>query len=131
MKAVRKFVLLVSLGVTGVVAASANTLEQTYVDAYPQDRSVPVPVKVVSPTISSDYAGRTVNVDFTVDQKGRPVDFSVVSPAEPPLASAVVQAVKHWEFRPALRDGVPVAMKVTLPVRILAPAEAPVFAAAN
>jgi hypothetical protein len=35
------------------------------------------------------------------------------------VAGLVMAAVKKWEFAPAIRDGVAVATKVDLPVRII------------
>ena len=131
MKAVRKLVMLVSLGVIGVVVASATPLEQTYIDSCRKDPGVPVPFKVVTPAVSTDYAGQTVELEFTVNPEGAPVNLSVTSQTDAPLADAVVEAVKQWKFKPAMRDGAPVATKVELPVKIVEPAEPPMFAVAN
>jgi outer membrane biosynthesis protein TonB len=54
-----------------------------------------------------------------VDTNGKPVAFSVKSAADDTLAASVVSAVKQWRFKPAVKDGVPVATKVALPVRIV------------
>jgi TonB family protein len=43
----------------------------------------------------------------------------VKSSPDSTLATAVVAAVKRWQFKPALHEGVPVATRVVLPVRII------------
>ena len=119
MKAVNKLVVLLSLGALVPLAASAKSLEQAYLEASPKGPGVPVPVAVVSPSnVSADYAGTKVELAFTVDTKGMPVDFSVVASPDAAVARLIMDAVSKWRFTPAQKDGTPVATKVVLPVRI-------------
>jgi len=123
MKAVKKLVVLLSLGVLPVVAASAATPEQAYVDTCRKDPGMPVPVSVVSPTVvGSEFHGASVQLEFVVDVQGRPTGFKVVSSPDTALADLVMGAVKQWRFLPAVVDGKPVATKVALPVKIVDPA---------
>ena len=119
MKTAIKLVVLLSLGTLAAPFVSAKTSEQAYLESCRKDPGVPVPVSVVSPTVSEQYVGAAVEIEFVVDATGRPVDLSVKSTADKTLASAVVDAVKQWRFQPALRDGAPVAAKVVLPVKII------------
>ncbi len=119
MKTATKLAILLSLGVLAVPFASAKTSEQAYLESCRKDAGVPVPVTVVSPTVSEQYVGSAVELKFVVDATGKPVDLSVKSPVDAALASAVVDAVKQWRFTPAMRDGEPVAAKVVLPVKII------------
>jgi periplasmic protein TonB len=122
MKAVSKLVVLFSLGALASVAASASTLEQSYLESCRKDPGVPVPVAVVSPTVvGSEYNGTTVELEFVVDEQGKTANLSVKSAPDKALAAAVTDAVKQWKFKPAERNGVPVATKVALPVKIVAP----------
>jgi len=118
MKAIDKLAVLVSLGALAPFAASAKTLEQTYLESYHPAPGAPAPIAVVSPHIGSSFQGETVEIEFVVDPTGKPSDFSVKSASDHTLAELVVAAVKKWEFAPAIRDGVPVTTKVDLPVRI-------------
>lgn len=127
MKAVSKIVVFLGLSVIGSGVASASTPEQTYMDTCRKDPGVPVPVSVVTPTVSADYTGSTVLVEFIVDQAGKPADLSVKSAPDGSVASSVMDAVKQWRFKPAERNGAPVSTKVVLPVRIVTP-EPAVFA---
>lgn len=119
MKAVNKLAVLLSLGSLAPFAAMAKTPEQAYIDANRSTNGAPVPVAVVSPHVSSDYVGATVELEFIVDSKGQATDFSVKSSPDSTLAAEVVAAVKQWQFAPAQRDGSAVAAKVALPVHIV------------
>ena len=120
MKAVNKLAVLISLGALLPLAASAKTLEQAYLDASAKSApGVPVPVAVVSPSdVSLRYVGAKVELSFTVDTKGMPTGFSVVSSPDAALAKVVMDAVAQWRFSPALKNGTAVATKVVLPVRV-------------
>jgi len=119
MKAVNKLAVLVSLGALLPFAASAKTAEQTYLDVSSKAAGVPVPVAVVSPSdIGAEYIGAQVQLAFTVDTKGTPTAFSVVSSPDAALAKAVMDAVSKWRFAPAQKNGSAIATKVVLPVRV-------------
>ena len=118
MKAVRKLAVLISLGALVPLAVSAKTPEEAYIETSLKAPGVPVPVAVVSPSVSPDYAGAKVDVAFTVDAKGTPTGLTVVSSPNATVAKAVTDAVKKWRFTPAQKNGVAVATKVVLPVRI-------------
>ncbi len=118
MKAVNKLAVLLSLSALLPFAASAKSLEQAYLDSASKGPGVPVPVAVVSPSVSEAYVGSTVKLAFTVDAKGSPTGFSVVSSPDAMVAKVVMDAVSQWRFTPASKDGAPVATKVVLPVQI-------------
>jgi TonB family protein len=119
MKAVNKLAVLLSLGSLVPFAASAKTPEQAYIDANRPVSGVPVPIAVVSPHVSQDYVGATVEIEFIVDRNGQSSGFSVKSSPDSALAQEVVAAVKQWQFAPAQRDGATVATRVVLPVHII------------
>ena len=119
MKTVHKLVVLLSLGVLAAPFASAKSPEEAYLATCRKDAGVPVPVTVVSPTVDERYIGTSVQVEFVVDATGVPADLSVKSHVDDALAVAVLDAVKQWRFKPALREGAPVATKVVLPVNII------------
>lgn len=118
MNAVSKLAVLISLGALVPLAVSAKTPEEAYIETSLKAPGVPVPVAVVSPSVSPDYAGAKVDVAFTVDAKGTPTGLKVVSSPDAAIAKAVTDAVKKWRFTPAKKDGVAVATKVVLPIRI-------------
>jgi protein TonB len=119
MKNINKLALLVSLGALAPLAASAKTLEQSYIDSCRKGADIPVPVEVVAPVAHSQDIGQEVKVGFTVNTAGYTSDISIVSSRDYELAEAVVAAVKQWRFTPVLVNGTPVATKVVLPVRVV------------
>jgi protein TonB len=124
MKEINKLAILLSLGALLPFAASAKTPESAYIENCQKGPGIPVPVAVVTPSVSSDYAGSTVEIEFTVDSAGKPIDLSVKSSPDHTVGVAVVDAVRQWRFTPAHANGVPVATKVVLPVKIVDPAPA-------
>lgn len=118
MKAVSKLAVLISMVAFLPLAIFAKTPEESYIETSLKAPGVPVPVAVVSPSVSPDYAGAKIDVAFTVDAKGTPTGLTVVSSPDAAVARAVTDAVKKWRFAPAQKDGVAVATKVVLPIRI-------------
>lgn len=125
MKAVTKLVVLLLVGVFSAVVALASTPEAAYLESCRKEPGVPVPVQVVSPAVGSQFNGGSVQLEFVVDESGKPGAFSIKSTTDEDLATAVVQAVKQWRFIPAETNGVPVATKVLLPVSVVSPPEEP------
>jgi protein TonB len=125
MKNINKLALLLSLGALLPVAASAKTLEQSYIDGCRKGTDVPVPIEVVAPQVDGYDIGQAVSVEFVVDTTGRPSGISIKSSSDRALANAVVDAVKQWRFTPAQRNGTPVATRVILPVRVVEAAKSP------
>jgi TonB family protein len=119
MKAVNKLAVLFSLVALSSVAAWAKTDGQTYLDTCRKGPDVPIPLAVVSPSVGPEYAGITVQLEFVVDVTGKPAGFTVKSETDSTLAAAVTDAVKQWRFAPAMNNGVAVATKVSLPIRII------------
>ena len=118
MKAVNKLAVLLSLGAL-VPAAFATTDEQAYLESCLKAPGMPVPVAVVAPTVGPDQTGGLVELEFVVDATGKPTQFTVKYATDDALASTVLRAVKQWKFKPVEVDGVPVAKKVVLPVKVV------------
>ena len=121
MKNTQKLALLLSLGALAPVAALAKTDEQSYLESCRKSPDIPVPIAVVAPAVSGSDAGETAQVEFVVEATGNPSGISVMSATDREFAEAVVDAVRQWRFAPALRNGTPVATRVILPVRVVAP----------
>lgn len=131
MKHVNKVAVLFSLAALLAPALQAKSLEATYLETCCKDAGVPVPVVVVSPSVRAEYIGSTVEVEFVVDAQGKTSAFKVMSPVDIMLSGAVLDAVKKWEFKPAVKGGVPVATKVVLPLHIVDAAAASPRLASN
>jgi TonB family protein len=119
MKNINKLALVLGLGALLPLAVSAKSAEDAYIDSAQRGPGIPVPVTVVSPDVASYDIGKTAKVEFVVDATGRTSGFTVVSTDDPQLADAMIEALKQWKFDPARQNGVAVATKVVLPVRIV------------
>ena len=99
------------------------------VSAYALNRdNVPAPVvttpfvkEVVHPSgLMPRHEGVTVNVCLTIDTQGQPHDIRLLAPRDPYLVKQLIPTIAQWRFAPATKDGVPVTMRVILPVKLIA-----------
>jgi TonB family protein len=58
----------------------------------------------------------TVVLSIVVDEKGSPTSFRVVRPLGLGLDEKAIEAVRKWRFRPAYKEGKPVAVYATIEV---------------
>ena len=82
MKNNNKLALLLSLGALLPFAASAKTLEQSYIESCKKGTDIPVPVSVVSPHVDGYDIGQTVQVEFVVDTTGNTTGVSIKSASD-------------------------------------------------
>lgn len=127
MKVANKVMILMGLLAAPALWASSFN-EQAYVAGYHGRSDIPVPVSVVTPQVREEYAGTTVNVTLTVESDGKPADIQVMGAPDMVLESQVAAAMAKWRFAPAKRDGQSVAVKVEVPIRIVASGDTPLLA---
>jgi protein TonB len=81
----------------------------------------PVPVKTPPPeypqAMRRQGISGVVAVSIVIDEKGVVTSTSVAKSSQPEFEAPAVDAVKKWKFKPAQKDGAPVKMKVTIPIR--------------
>jgi protein TonB len=82
--------------------------------------SQPVPIFRVEPEYSEEarkakFSGICV-LQIVVDERGEPTNFKVVRPLGLGLDEKAIEAVKKWRFKPAMKDGRPVAVLATVEV---------------
>lgn len=125
--------LALSLGLLAApIAVMAWSPEKAYIESYRARPEAPVPTAVVTPEVSTRYAGTKVTLEFVVDPTGKPTSITSATPgASAELVASVTDAVSQWKFTPAVVDGKPVARKVALPIVIVASTDASSRFAAN
>lgn len=81
----------------------------------------PVPVKTPPPTYPGEMKRQGVSgvvaVVVVIDESGVVTSCSVAKSSRPEFEESAVAAVKKWKFKPAQKDGGPVKIKVTIPIR--------------
>lgn len=112
-----RFLFLVALAISALTSVSRAQEESTN----PQPLSTPAPAY---PEALTD-TGRegTAVITFTVTADGSVRDATVKSADDPAFGTAALEALKKWTFKAAVRDGQPVAVKVSQPFRFSAPVD--------
>lgn len=81
----------------------------------------PVPVKTPPPeypdSMKRQGVSGVVAVSIVIDEKGAVMSTTVAKSSQSEFEAPALDAVKKWKFKPAQKDGVPVKMKVTIPIR--------------
>ncbi|HVT06534.1 MAG TPA: TonB family protein [Polyangia bacterium] len=96
-------------GVSGIVRAAPPAAEPPHVEP-------PVVVEESRPPYPPDAEGAKgdVGVTATITPTGEVSGVDLASGVAPALDRAALKAAMSWRFRPALRDGVPIASRVQL-----------------
>lgn len=76
----------------------------------------PVPLRTVSPVAPEGQTG-LVAVVVVIDEEGKVLSTAVSKSTNPQLDEPAATAIQGWTFKPAMKAGKPVKIKVTLPVR--------------
>ena len=80
----------------------------------------PQPLRTVAPkhpwTLRRAGISGLVNVQCLVDAAGSVKTLTVIDSTDELFVKPTVDAIKQWTFTPGTRDGVPVAMRVNIPV---------------
>ena len=75
----------------------------------------------VNPVYKPDDEGfrisGTVIVGLVVSSKGEPKDVHVVKSLDKSVDQSAVEAVQQWQFEAARKDGMPVAVRISVEIR--------------
>ena len=123
--------IIVTLGLTSSLqAAEDDTPELPPLEVKPHlqmlDLTMPAPLKVVVPRLRNNLRGTEVRLTFYVGTDGEAYsinhDSSPFDDRKNQVGEAMRRIVKYWEFEPAMdKQGNAIAVKVALPVRVVAP----------
>ena len=85
------------------------------------DFEPPVPVRTVAPDYPADLRASgtsgLVVLSCEVDDRGVVTGAKVNKTTNEGFNQAAMTAVEKWKFRPAQKDGKPIAMRISLPVK--------------
>jgi protein TonB len=111
----KRLLLLVILVYLPQLQLTADDTIYTKVDVNP------VPVKTPPPEYpdAMKRAGTSgvAAVSIVVDENGAVISCTVAKSSHSEFEAPAVTAVKKWKFKPAQKDGVPVKIKLTVPIR--------------
>jgi protein TonB len=86
-----------------------------------EENEPPVPVRTVPPeypgALKRSGVSGIVNVTCLIDEKGDVQEVTLEKASDDAFIQPALDAVKKWKFKPAKKDGVAVAIKVSIPVR--------------
>jgi TonB family protein len=74
-----------------------------------------VPPDYPAPMRRNNLDGKAL-VALIVLPNGKPDQVQLVEATHPLFADAAVEAVRHWHFKPAMKNGQPVAASMQLPI---------------
>jgi TonB family protein len=90
------------------------------VGGFPANATAPVLIRKVEAQYTSEARAAkfqgTVTLTAKITTDGTPEDIRVMHSLGLGLDEKAIEAVKQWQFRPATKDGRPVAMMATLEV---------------
>ena len=93
---------------TGLVALPASA-QQVYVPG--NGVSLPVVLKEVHPTAAT---AATVAMNCIVAQDGTVRTVTIASSPDSKLNQAAVRALRQWQFKPGMKDGKPVPVRISV-----------------
>jgi protein TonB len=81
----------------------------------------PVPTKTPPPKYPDEMkragVSGVVAVTIVIDEQGEVASAVVAKSTNPEFEAPALAAVKKWKFKPGKKDGVPVKVRVTIPLR--------------
>jgi len=81
----------------------------------------PIPQKTPPPDypeqLKRSGVSGVVAVTIIIDETGKVISSNVVKSSNPDFNEAALTAVKKWKFKPGIKDGQPVKIRVTFPIK--------------
>jgi TonB family protein len=87
--------------------------------AKPDERTSPVAIRTVSPEHPPELRKKLINgeaeIECLITEQGHVAEALVISASRPEFGESALAAARQWEFKPAERNGTPVAIRVRIP----------------
>jgi protein TonB len=81
----------------------------------------PVPVRTIAPKFPDEMrrtgSSGLVTVSCLIDEKGNVTEPKVIKASNEAFSQPALEALSKWKFKPAKKDGNPVAIRVNIPVQ--------------
>jgi protein TonB len=111
-------ILILSLMLAALGSSAWAEVDETI---YTKVDENPVPLKTppprYPPSLRNEGISGVVAVIIVIDEKGSILTSSVAKSSNPEFEKPALEAVKSWKFKPAKKDGNPVKVRVTVPLR--------------
>jgi protein TonB len=118
MKFTQRFLLAVMMTIGFALASTRAWADDT---VYTKVDENPVPLKTPPPkypdSLKREGVSGVVAVSIVIDEHGVVTSSTITKSSHPDFEKPALEAVKNWKFKPAKKDGNPVKVKVTLPLR--------------
>ena len=117
-----KSIIVTAALFVGVLSISsfASVIAETTAPSAPEKFEAPAPVKIVNPTgLFRRHEGATVMLSLTVDATGQPHDIKLLRGSDDNLTEKLLPVVAQWRFTPAKKNGVPVPVRIELPLQLV------------
>ena len=91
----------------------ASTYNPRKVDTAPRK------LKQDAPKIPFELKGQEgmIQVGFIIDEEGKTTAIRIVKSTNPVFNDVAIETVKKWKFKPALKDGKKVKVRLVVPLR--------------
>jgi len=104
-----------------LLAAFSASIARADDTVYTKVDENPVPIKTPPPkypdALKHDGITGVVALVLVIHEKGSIDSVSVAKSSHPEFEKPAMDAVKNWKFKPAKKDGNPVKVRVTIPLR--------------
>ena len=81
----------------------------------------PTPIRAVPPKFPPEMrrtgTSGVVTLNFLVTEKGEVQDPTVQKTTDAAFVPNALDAIRKWKFKPATKDGAPVAVRVSIPIK--------------
>ena len=84
------------------------------VDKPPLERYDPLPIYPLA--FAKAGIPGTAFMEFIVDENGKTTEVQVREATDATFAESAKEALSHWVFRPAIKDGRPVSCRLSFPI---------------
>jgi protein TonB len=124
MKMNARHLLLAATFAGGLLSAAQAAVVVSPLSIESPEFTAPVPAMVVAPdAIPRQYQNEVIRVSLTIDAQGRVHHADLLDGRDPGLVKRLLPAIAQWQFKPATKNGQPVAARVVLPLQLVESAD--------